>query len=62
MIHERCTIPSGRNLRKRSLALICLTFRGLCATLYVSSSVGESVLFISESWVTSHRTSMVHIS
>jgi hypothetical protein len=55
-------MPSGRVLRNRSFALICLVYRGSCAVLQVASSAGENVLFISKSWSVSHSVSMVHIS
>ena len=32
------------------------------AVVHVSSSAGESLLFISESWAAFHSASMVHIS
>ena len=57
-----CAIPSGRVLRKRSFALVCLGFFGSCVAKDATSSAGESVLLISEFWAASHRVSMVHIS
>jgi len=56
-----CPMPSGRTLRKRSFVFFCLVFRGSCESLLVSSSVWESVLFISGSWSAVHSASMVYI-
>ena len=55
-------MPSGRALRNRSFALSCLAFLGSCDAAHVSSSVGESVLCVSESRAVSHSASMVHVS
>ncbi len=35
-----CVKSSGRSLKKSSLGLVCLIFRGSCVVLHVSSSDG----------------------
>ena len=55
-------MPSGRALRKSSSDFSCLVLFGSCVDDHVSSSAGESVLFISESRTDSHSVSMVNIS
>ncbi len=57
-----CVMSSGRTLKKRSLGLVYLVFRGSCVVLHVSSSVGVRVLCVSESRTVSHSVSMVHTS
>jgi hypothetical protein len=55
-------MSSGRVLKKSSLGLVCLIFRGSCVVLHVSSSDGVRILCVSESRTVSHVTSMVHTS
>jgi hypothetical protein len=39
-----CVVPSGRTLKKSSLTLVCLVFRGSSVVLHVSESGGVRVL------------------
>jgi hypothetical protein len=55
-------MTSGRSLKKSSLVLVFLVFRGSCVVLHVSSSVQVRVFFVSESRDDSHNTSMLHTS
>ncbi len=55
-------IPSGRVLKKRSLALVSFIAFGFSAALHISSSAGVRVLCISEDLAVSHRVSLVHTS
>ena len=57
-----CAIPSGRVLKKRSIALVSLIAFGFFAALHISSSAAVRVLCISEVRAVSHRLSLVHIS
>ncbi len=57
-----CAIPSGRVLKKRSLALVSLIAFGFSAAPHISSSVGVRVLFNSEVRTVSHKVALVHIS
>ena len=55
-------MPSGRDLKKRSFALISIIDFGFSAARHISSSAGVRVLCISEVRTASHRASLVHIS